>query len=96
MVQKHVNKLPKHTHELWQKEFGMEPVIFQYPQNLIAQNKKSDTKFRKSIAIEKRMAVALSRLSSLIEQFLKYLELGNQSFQLFSRIAARSFGQLFL
>ena len=40
MVRKHVDKSPKHFHELWQKEFRMGPVIFEYPLDLIAQNRK--------------------------------------------------------
>ena len=40
----------------------MGPIIFEYPVNLVLQNKKSDTKFRKLIVFEKLLAVALSRL----------------------------------
>ena len=44
---------PQNTaiHELWQKEFRMEPLTFEYPLNLIAQKERGETKFRKTIVV---------------------------------------------
>ena len=38
-------------HGLWQKEFRMEPLTFEYPLNLIAQKERGETKFRKTIVV---------------------------------------------
>ena len=47
-----------------QKDFRMGQKSFEYPLNLIAQNRKSETRFRTEIAVQKRLAVPLSRLST--------------------------------
>ena len=81
-------------YELWQKEFRIGPVIFEFRLNLFLKTAKSDTKVRTSNLVEKPLSVTPWRLSTgLIEQFLKYLESGNQPFQLFTRIAAWALDQ---
>ena len=63
-----INRQNTVFHELWQKEFRMGPITLEYLLKLIAENReKSDTKFRKAIAVEKQLAVALWRL--LTENF---------------------------
>ena len=47
-----------------QKDFRMGQKSFEYPLNLIAQKRKSETRFRTEIAVQKRLAVPLSRLST--------------------------------
>ena len=47
-----------------QKDFRMGQKSFEYPLNLIAQNRKSETRFRTENAVQKRLAVPLSRLST--------------------------------
>ena len=51
--------------ELWHKEFRMSPSTFEYLISLVEQSlSKVDTAFRKAVPIEKRVAVALWRLST--------------------------------
>lgn len=38
-------------YELWEKQFRIEPVTFEYPLNLIAQKERGETKFRKTIVV---------------------------------------------
>ena len=52
-------------YELWSKEFRVRPEIFEIIINLVAMKmQKKNTTFRNSIKIEKRVAVALWRLST--------------------------------
>ena len=102
MVWKHEDNSPKHTHELWQKEFKMGSVIVEYPLNLIAQNRKKNDKKVQEIHSRWKttgcsMIEIINRklLSQEIGQFLKYLQSENQSLQLFTRIAAFPFGNFF-
>ena len=51
--------------ELWQKEFRMSPLTFEFIIDLVEQNMaKADTVFRKAVPIEKRVEVGLWRLST--------------------------------
>ena len=51
--------------EFWYKEFRMQPDTFEYIVNLVRPNiEKQNTVFRRAISIEKRIAVAIWRLST--------------------------------
>ena len=68
-------------------------VTFDYPLNLIAQNRKSDTKFGKVIVVEKPLAVASSRLltGSSYQTISKVFGIRNQPFQLFTKAKFTNF-----
>ena len=52
------------TKELWKKEFLMSVETFQYLLDLISVNlQRLDTRFRKAIKDEKRLAIVIWRLS---------------------------------
>ena len=52
-------------YELWQKEFRMSPLNFEYIIDLADQNMaKADTVFQKTVPIEKRVGIGLWRLST--------------------------------
>ena len=60
-----INRQNTIFHDLWQKELRMEPVTFEYPRIWTHKTEKSDTKFRKSVAFGKPLAVvASSKLST--------------------------------
>ena len=67
-------------------------VTFEYPLNLITQNRKSDTKFRKVI-VEKPLAVASSRLltGSSYQTISKVFGIRNQPLQLFTKAKFANF-----
>ena len=51
--------------EFWYKEFRMKPDTFEYIVKLVSPNiSKKDTAFRRAVAVEKRVAVAIWRLST--------------------------------
>ena len=51
--------------ELWKKEFRMRVETFQYLVDLIGVNlQRLDTRFRKAIKVEKRLAIVKWRLST--------------------------------
>ena len=53
------------TKELWKKEFRMSVKTFQYLLDLIGVNlQRLDTRFRKAIKVEKRLAIVIWRLST--------------------------------
>ena len=53
------------TKELWKKEFRMRVETFQYLVDLIGVNlQRLDTRFRKAIKVEKRLAIVIWRLST--------------------------------
>ena len=86
-------------HDLWQKEFRMRPVTFEYPWTWLHKTKKMWHKSQKRNCCWKTTGCKHHRdyqQEFLIGQFLKYLELENQTFQLFTRTEACSFGQLSL
>ena len=81
-------------HELWQKELDNTSHFWVFPEADFSK-RKSYTKFRKTIAVEKPLAVVSTRLSTgnSHRTFSKVFESVTQPFQLL--LAASSFGQFF-
>ena len=59
-----INRKNAVFHDLWQEKFRMGSVTFVYPRTRLHKTEKSDTKFRKAIAVEKPLAAGSPSLSS--------------------------------
>ena len=98
MVQEYVDKPPKHSFSLSLVKIPQDGTSdFLISLNLIATKQKKVTQNSEKQLPLKNYWLQHHRdyqQEILIGQFLRYLQLGNQPSQLFTRIEARSFGQL--
>ena len=83
-------------HKLWPKQFRMGPITFEYPLNLMDKTGKMTQNSEKQLSLKNDQLKHYRDYQPeiLTWQLLKHLESGNQSFQLFTRIA--EFDQLSL
>ena len=85
-------------YELWEKQFRIEPVTFEYPLNLIAQNR---IKWHKIQENNRRWKTSGCSIIENINRnsyrtISKRFGISEQSFQIFTRIAACSLANVFL